>query len=191
MNERRAWSLLLCVIGMVTLFSFFSDTEVGLVMVTDFGPVFGGAMIALSAVLARSRFRRLAYWAFGLQLVGVGPVLLISAFGGVGGNTGRSIWWSLTCLPQPLGWILCFVAGVCILAERNPPGGGIRLTHRPKSLTLSASSTENDAGGPVSDRSNAAVQMRQCGAYLSRFCHPVLLQQPKAFSDSQTGSGRL
>jgi uncharacterized membrane protein YhdT len=129
MNERKAWSLLLCVIGIVTLFSFFSDTEVGLVMVTDFAPVFGGAMISLSAFLVRSRFRRLAYWAFGLQLAGVGPVLLISAFGGVGGNTGRSIWWSLTCLPQPLGWILCLVVGVCILAERKPQRGKGAIPH--------------------------------------------------------------
>jgi hypothetical protein len=31
---------------------------------------------------------------------------VLSAFGGLGGATGRSPWWGLTILPYPAGWIM-------------------------------------------------------------------------------------
>jgi len=54
-------------------------------------------------------------------------------------------------------------------------------------LEAVAISPENNAGGPVTDRSNVAVLTRHPGACISRFCHPISVQQPKEFRDSQTG----
>ncbi len=53
MNKRILWSRILTAIGMVALFSVLDiNQDVSLV-----GPLVGGAMIALSAFLAGSRFR--------------------------------------------------------------------------------------------------------------------------------------
>lgn len=113
MNKRMLWSRILTVIGTVALFSVLDiNQDVSLV-----GPLVGGAMISLSAYLAGSRFRRLAYWAFGLTTIGGSWMVIISALGGFGGETGQSTWWALTLLPYPVGWILCLIAGVRLLIE--------------------------------------------------------------------------
>jgi hypothetical protein len=30
-------------------------------------------------------------------------------FGGIGGNSGLSLWWGLIILPYPVGWAICFI----------------------------------------------------------------------------------
>jgi uncharacterized membrane protein YhdT len=120
MNKRTVWSRILCVIGLVALLIGALDPLEGAFVIVP-----ASAVIALSAFLARSRFRRCAYWAFGLTASGVGALFIISALGGVGGpagGTGRSMWWLLTCLPYPLGWILCLYAVVRILSEGSDHG---------------------------------------------------------------------
>jgi hypothetical protein len=68
----------------------------------------GSGLIAFGAFLAKLRYRRLLYWAFGLIVIGVGAILFLSMFGGIGGNTGRSLWWGRSfCLS--VGWIICFI----------------------------------------------------------------------------------
>jgi len=122
MNKRTLWSRILSVIGMAALLLGALDPLEGAFVILP-----ASAVIALSAFLARSRYRRLAYWAFGLTASGVGALFIISALGGVGGgpagDTGRSMWWLLTCLPYPVGWILCLYAGVRMLIEWNRARG--------------------------------------------------------------------
>jgi uncharacterized membrane protein YhaH (DUF805 family) len=84
------------------------------------------ALIALSAFLARSRFRRIAYWGFGLTTIGVGAMFMI---GDVGGSARRPMWWALTFLPYPVGWILCLIAGVRLLIEWNASRGMESVQH--------------------------------------------------------------
>jgi hypothetical protein len=112
MNKRMLWSRILTVIGVVALLIGTLDPLEGALVILA-----ASAVIALSAFLARSRFRRLAYWGFGLTAIGGAWMLIISAFGGFGGETGRSMWWALTLLPYPVGWILCLIAGVRLLIE--------------------------------------------------------------------------
>ena len=50
----------------------------------------GSRLVALSAFLGKSRHRTFVYWAFGLTVIGVVAVFVVSMFGNVGGNTGRS-----------------------------------------------------------------------------------------------------
>jgi len=125
MNKRLLWSHTLTVIGLGALLIGALDPLEGAFVILP-----ASAVIALSAFLARSRFRRLAYWAFGLTASGVGAMFIISALGGVGGPSGRSMWWSLTCLPYPLGWILCLYAGVRMLIEWNRARGEQSVPHR-------------------------------------------------------------
>lgn len=91
----------------------------------------GSGVIALGALLGKSRHRRLLYWAFGLLAAGVGAMFVLSLSGGSGGSGGRSNWWLLVVLPYPVGWIMG-LAGV-ILSLRKPArdivqeGGGPRI----------------------------------------------------------------
>jgi len=114
MNKRMLWSRILTVIGVVALLIGALDPLEGAFVIVP-----ASAVTALSAFLARSRFRRCAYWAFGLAASGVGAML---AVGGVGGPNGRSMWWALTWLPYPLGWILCLYAVVRMLSEGSDHG---------------------------------------------------------------------
>jgi hypothetical protein len=118
MNNRMLWSRILSVIGLLGLLIGALDPPEGSLVIVP-----ASALIALSAFLARSRFRRLAYWGFGLTAIGVGWMFIISALGGFGGETGRSMWWALTLLPYPVGWILCLIAGVRLLIEWNRSRG--------------------------------------------------------------------
>jgi hypothetical protein len=117
-NQRMLWSRILSVIGVVALLIGALDPLEGSLVIVP-----ATAVIALSAYLARSRFRRLAYWGFGLTVIGVGWMFIISALGGFGGETGRSMWWILTLLPYPVGWILSVITGVRLLIEWNRSRG--------------------------------------------------------------------
>jgi hypothetical protein len=123
MNKRMLWSRILTVIGMVALF-WVMDKYGDLSLV---GSLVGAALIALSAFLVRSRFRRLACWGFGLvvseYVVLNGPLLpaIWKLFPSL--PPGRPPWAPLVFVPWVLGWILCLVAAVRILAERKPLPG--------------------------------------------------------------------
>ena len=79
--------------------------------------ILGGSIpVAVGAFLGRTRYR-LPITALVLIVVGVGAMLGMSALGGVGGNTGRSIWWLLLCVPYPIGWILGLIGAASSLRE--------------------------------------------------------------------------
>jgi hypothetical protein len=65
----------------------------------------GSTLVAAGALVSRTRYR-LPVTALALIAVGVGAMFGMSALGGVGGNTGRSIGWLLLCLTYPIGWVL-------------------------------------------------------------------------------------
>jgi hypothetical protein len=121
MNNRMLWSRILSVIGLLSLLIGALDPLEGSLVIVP-----ATAVIALSAYLARSRFRRLAYWGFGLTMIGVGAMFMI---GDVGGSAGRPMWWALTFLPYPVGWILCLIAGVRLLIEWNRSRGVKSVLH--------------------------------------------------------------
>jgi hypothetical protein len=83
--------------------------------------VAGTGMVALGGLLGRSRHRLLIYWSFVLVAVGVGVLWVLSAFGGIGGSTGRSMWWGLVILPYPVGWIMGLVGAIRRLREGSRP----------------------------------------------------------------------
>jgi len=66
----------------------------------------GSALVAAGAFFSRTHRYRLQLTAFVLIAIGVAALFGLSAFGGVGGNTGRSMWWLAICAPYPVGWVM-------------------------------------------------------------------------------------
>lgn len=68
----------------------------------------GSGLVALGTWL-RGQGRALAVyrtWLFGMIAFGVIAMFALSAVGGFGGPSGRSMWWGLLLLPYPIGWLL-------------------------------------------------------------------------------------
>ena len=79
--------------------------------------ILGGSLLAAAgAFFSRSRYR-LPVAALILIALGVGAMFGMSALGGVGGNSGHSLWWLLLCVPYPVGWILGLIGAVSKLGE--------------------------------------------------------------------------
>ncbi len=112
MDARARWSRILVIVGLVSMVVGAIDPLEGSLMILP-----GVGLVALGAFLGRSRYRILLYWAFVLVAVGVGAMFALSAFGGIGGSTGRSMWWGLVIAPYPVGWIMGLVGGIRGLVE--------------------------------------------------------------------------
>ena len=65
--------------------------------------------------------RRSQCGALALVALGVGALWGLSAVGGFGGSSGRSMWWGALLLPYPAGWILGVVGAVRVLREPSVP----------------------------------------------------------------------
>jgi hypothetical protein len=74
-------------------------------------------LAALGAVLGKSRFRKSLVMAFILIAGGVAAMWVLSAFGGIGGDVGRSMGWAIVMSPYPVGWLLGIVGGILALIE--------------------------------------------------------------------------
>jgi hypothetical protein len=106
----------LVIVGLVLMVIGVVDPMEGSVVILG-----GSILVFAGAFLSRTRYR-LPVTALILIAVGVGAMFGMSALGGVGGNTGRSIWWLLLCLPYPVGWILGLIGAARKLREpRNGP----------------------------------------------------------------------
>ena len=77
--------------------------------------------MSLGAFLGKSRYRVVFYWSLILVAVGVVELGVLSAFGGIGGSRGHSVWWGLVVLPYPVGWILGLAGVILKLADIFKP----------------------------------------------------------------------
>jgi hypothetical protein len=109
------WSRVLVIAGLVVMLIGTLDPLEGSVLILA-----GIGVMTAGAVLGHSRVRRLLYGALALGVVGVGALFAISAVGGFGGNTGRSMWWSIILLPYPAAWVLALVSAVRLLRTPRP-----------------------------------------------------------------------
>ena len=109
MNRNRSRRLVIA--GLVLMVAGVLDPLEGSVVILG-----GTALSALGAFLSPSHYR-LPVTALAMTTVGVGALLGLSAIGGVGGNSGRSFWWLLLCVPYPAGWILGLVGATRTLRE--------------------------------------------------------------------------
>lgn len=105
-------SRILVIVGLVgMLIGAIDPLEGSLIILPSTG------IVALGAFIGRSRYRVLLSWAFTVVGVGVGAMFVLSALGGIGGDSGRSMWWGLVTLPYPVGWIMALAGGVLSLVE--------------------------------------------------------------------------
>lgn len=103
MNARMLWSRILVIVGGIAMLIGAIDPLEGSLIILP-----GSGMVALGTLLGKSRHRLVVYWVwvFILIAVGVGALWGLSAVGGIGGTSGRSMWWGLVLLPYPIGWLL-------------------------------------------------------------------------------------
>jgi len=112
MNARPLWSKILVIVGgLIMLIGAIDPLEGSFIILP------GSGLVALGAFFGKSRYQKLLLWAFILIAVGVGAMIVLSMFGGLGGNTGRSLWWGLIILPYPIGWVIGIIGIVLRLIE--------------------------------------------------------------------------
>lgn len=81
--------------------------------------LFGLALALTGACHEKSSQRKTLAWALGLVVFGVAVMFGVSAVGGFGGSTGRSMWWALTLVPFPVGWVMGIAGAVKALREKQ------------------------------------------------------------------------
>ena len=112
MDARRLWSNILVIVGFVgILIGAIDPLEGSLVILPAIG------LVAVGMFLAASRYRVLLYWACFLAAFGVAALFIISAFGGMGGRSGHSMWWGLFILPYPVAWVMAITGSILRFVE--------------------------------------------------------------------------
>jgi hypothetical protein len=115
MNDRAPRrSRVLVIVGLVAMVVGAIDPLEGSLVILP-----GAGLVALGAVLGKSKHRTLLLWAFGLVAAGVGAMFWLSALGGIGGTSGRSSWWALVILPYPAGWTMGLIGAIRSLRVRK------------------------------------------------------------------------
>lgn len=105
---------LLLIAGLVLMIAGAIDPLEGSIVVLA-----GSAVAAAAVYFGRLARAAAQVWAFLLVLIGVAVMWGFSAVGGVGGNSGRSIWWLALVAPYPFGWIIGIIAAIHTLRSRR------------------------------------------------------------------------
>jgi 4-hydroxybenzoate polyprenyltransferase len=111
---KRTHSRALVIVGLVLMVAGALDPLEGSVVILG-----GSALAAIGAYFARTRRYRLQLTACVLIALGVAALFGLSALGGVGGNSGRSIWWLALCVSYPIGWLLGLFGAASNLRENR------------------------------------------------------------------------
>jgi hypothetical protein len=106
------WSRILVIAGLILMVIGALDPLEGSVVILA-----GSLVTVIGAYLGKLRRWKLLLGAFVLIAVGVGVMFAMSAKGGIGGEAGRSMWWALTILPYPVGWIMGLAGAILCLKE--------------------------------------------------------------------------
>jgi hypothetical protein len=101
MNARELWSRILVIVGGIAMLVGALDPMEGSVVTLP-----GSGLFALGTFLGQHERRLITYrvWVFILIAIGVGAMWGLSAIGGFGGTSGRSMWWGVLILPYLIGW---------------------------------------------------------------------------------------
>jgi hypothetical protein len=103
MNARELLSRILIIVGSIAMLVGALDPMEGA------GVIFlGSGLVVLGTFVGQSERRLVAYrmWVFILILIGVGALWGLSNLGGIGGKSGRSMWWGVLILPYLIGWCM-------------------------------------------------------------------------------------
>lgn len=107
MNARKLWSRVLITVGSIAMLVGALDPLEGSLVILP-----GSGVVTLGTFLSNSGRGLFIYrlWIFILIAAGVGAMFVLSAFGGIGGRSGHSMWWGLLIVPYPVGWIMGIVS---------------------------------------------------------------------------------
>ncbi len=113
MNARTIWSRIFVIIGSIAMVIGAIDPLEGSTII-----LIGSGLVVIGTYISKTK-RRVLYWlwVFIMITVGVGVMWVLSVLGGIGGNSGRSLWWSLFILPYPIGWIMGIISLIARLIE--------------------------------------------------------------------------
>ncbi|HVP14616.1 MAG TPA: hypothetical protein VMS88_03670 [Terriglobales bacterium] len=112
MNTRSLWSRALVILGLADVLIGAIDPIEGSFVILP-----GMAALWIGAWAGRTASRKLLAWAFLLVAVGVAVMFGLTAMHGIGGRTGRSMWWALLLIPYPVGWVMGLVGAVRSLIQ--------------------------------------------------------------------------
>jgi len=112
MDTRRLWSRILVILGGIAMLVGAIDPLEGSLLILP-----GSGLVALGMFLGKRERHTLVYWVwvFILIAVGVGAMFVLSAFGGIGGRSGHSMWWGILILPYPVGWLMALAGAISAL----------------------------------------------------------------------------
>ena len=112
MNARKLGSRILAIVGGIAMALGTLDPMEGSLLILP-----GSGLVALGMFLGESQRRIFIYWlwVFILIAVGVGALFGLSAVGGIGGQSGHSMWWGVLLLPYPVGWLMAFTGAIWML----------------------------------------------------------------------------
>jgi hypothetical protein len=102
-KARTLWSRILTVVGSIGMLVGAVDPLEGSLLILP-----GSGLVALGTWLGHSERPVLIFRAlvFVLIAIGVGAMFALSNAGGIGGSSGRSLWWGLLILPYLVGWCM-------------------------------------------------------------------------------------
>lgn len=103
MSKQRIIRILF-ISGIVSFFVGTIDPLEGSVLI-----VLGSFLMALSTHLQLDKQRVGYSVAFASIVVGVLILFYMSSLGGIGGNTGRPMWYMVFLAPYPIGWVWVIV----------------------------------------------------------------------------------
>ena len=112
MNVRMLWSRILVIVGAIAMLLGTLDPLEGSLLILP-----GSGMVVLGLFVGKAERRLLLYWVwvFILIAVGVGGMFALSAFGGIGGRSGHSMWWAVLILPYPVAWLMGLAGAISAL----------------------------------------------------------------------------
>ena len=103
MNVQTVWPRNLVIVGgLAMLFGAIDPLEgSGVILI-------GSALVLIGTLFGDTDLHLRRYWTavFLLIVVGVGIMFALSSMGGIGGDSGYSMWWGLLVLPYPVGWVM-------------------------------------------------------------------------------------
>ncbi len=146
MSGRTLWSHILVIVGLLAMLVGAIDPLEGSFVIFP-----GSGSVAMGGFLGKSWYRKLLYAAFILIAAGFGVMIVMTMVGGIGGSTGRSMWWALFILPYPIGWIMGLSELFCDSLNRQGKIDMTKSAHQERDARMVGKSSSCLPGNPPHD----------------------------------------